>query len=48
MAELPSWIAQYGQLGVMLWMVFEIRDMRRWFASHLETHHAQPKAGRDG
>lgn len=40
MADIPGWIASYGQLGVMLWMVFEVRDLRRWFISHLTMHHA--------
>ena len=37
--ELPAWVGQFGQIGVLLWMIFEVRDIRRWLNAHIEIHH---------
>jgi hypothetical protein len=49
MSELPGWIAQYGQLGVMVWIVFEVRDLKRALHSHVLIYHEDRRATpRDG
>lgn len=42
MSDMPAWIASYGQLGAMVWLVFEVRDMRRWFKTHIDIYHQEP------
>lgn len=37
--DLPGWIGSYGLLGVVVWLSFEVRDLRRIMRSHLLTHH---------
>jgi len=39
MEALLSLLPAYGQFGVMLWLVFEVRDVRRWLKTHIEVYH---------
>lgn len=42
MADIAEMIASYGQLGALLWIVFEVRDLRRMHDQHIEIMHAKP------
>lgn len=49
MENLPGWIASYGQLGVMVWIVFEMRDLKRELKSHVTIYHTDRREfPRDG
>jgi len=40
----PELLAQalgFGQFGVLVWLAFEVRDLRRTFSSHLRIHHSR-------
>lgn len=43
MPPIPEWIIGYGQLGIMFFLLYEIRDIRRWLKQHVEDYEHMPK-----
>lgn len=41
MSNVLELAASYGQVGLTMWMLFEVRDVRRWLRTHIEVHHGQ-------
>lgn len=39
MSEILELTASYGQIGALLWLVYELRDIRRWMKAHLVIYH---------
>jgi len=46
-ADLASIAASYGQLGITIWLAFEVRDVRRWLSSHIITYHTRQQSGNE-
>jgi len=39
MSEVLAIAASYGQLAALLYLVFEVKDVRRALATHVQIHH---------
>jgi hypothetical protein len=46
LTTIPDFVIQYGNLAVLIWIAFEVRDVRREFKQHLNLHHdVRPRRG---
>ena len=46
MSEVLAIAANYGQLVALLYLVFEVKDVRREIAAHLQIHHQPERRAR--